>query len=513
MKRFIKKFHAPAVIIMVLLVATAVFCGICRRTAGDTAGLGDGKYMVEVSMTGGSGRAYVKSPAELVVAGRKATVRLEWSSPYFDYMKVRGKIYYPVNTDGNSVFEIPVQNLGSMSVTADTTAMSTPHEIIYTMTFKLSESENRAEASSAAAFSDDPSWKEAGNDISSELTYDHSMKLDYAEQFTVDYYDQGFELISISDGSRFLINTADAAVPDDIDKNITVLNGTVKNVYLAASATMDMFSAIGAVNDISLSGIKEEEWYIRDARNAMKTGRIGYAGKYDRPDYEKILSAKCDLAVESTMILHAPDVKEKLESFGIPVLVDHSSYEEHPLGRTEWVKLYGVLTGRENEADTAFKKQEEYLSSLGNIDDTGKTVVFFYITSNGTVVVRKTNDYVPKMIELAGGNYLFSDLGESASASSSVNMQMEEFFARAKDADILIYNSTIEGKPASLEKLLDKSNYLKDFKAVKDGNVWCTTQNIYQDSMSSGEMISEFRRIFTSGETDNDDTSYLYKLQ
>lgn len=512
MKAFIKKHSAVLTAVILLIVACAVFCGVRRRTAG-AAGLGDGNYMVEVSMTGGSGRASVRSPAELTVADRKATVRLEWSSPNFDYMKVGGNTYYPVNSDGNSVFEIPLQKFGSMPVAADTTAMGTPHEINYTMTFRLSASENGTEASSEAAASENSSWKKAGHDISPELTYESSMKLDYAEQFTVDCYDKGFELISICDGSRFLINTADAAVPEDLDRNITVLECPVKNVYLAASATMDMFSAAGAVNDISLSGIKEDEWYIQDARDAMKAGRIEYAGKYDRPDYEKILSAKCGIAIESTMILHAPDVKEKLESFGIPVIVDHSSYEEHPLGRTEWVKLYGVLTGREKEADAAFKKQEEYFSSMGKIGSTGKTAVFFYITPNGTAVVRKTNDYVPKMIELAGGNYLFRDLDKSPSASSSVNMQMEKFYAEAKDADILIYNSTIEGKPASLEKLLEKSSYLKNFKAVKNDNVWCTTQNIYQDSMNSGEMISEFHSIFVSGETDNGETDYLFRLQ
>ena len=64
------------------------------------------------------------------------------------------------------------------------------------------------------------------------------------------------------------------------------------------------------------------------------------------------------------MILHSPEVKEKLESFGIPVLVDHSSYEAHPLGRTEWIRLYGVLTGKEKEAEAAFAKQEAALQRV-----------------------------------------------------------------------------------------------------------------------------------------------------
>ena len=83
----------------------------------------------------------------------------------------------------------------------------------------------------------------------------------------------------------------------------------------------------------------------------MEQGDIIYAGKYNAPDYELILSGGCDFVIENMMIMHTPEVKEKLENFGIPVMVDRASYEEHPLGRCEWVKLYGVLdrTGRTGE--------------------------------------------------------------------------------------------------------------------------------------------------------------------
>ena len=105
------------------------------------------------------------------------------------------------------------------------------------------------------------------------------------------------------------------------------------------------------------------------------------------------------------------EIKENLEKFGIPVLVDHSSYETHPLGRTEWVKLYGVLEGKEDVAEQVFAEQKDAVAAASDGENIGKTVAFFYITSNGSVNVRKSGDYVPKMIELAGGNYIFSDLG------------------------------------------------------------------------------------------------------
>lgn len=96
----------------------------------------DGSYTCEVTLEGGSGRATVDSPAALTVADGKMTATIVWSSPNYDYMIVDGEKYLPTNTEGNSTFEIPVSALGMpLSVVADTVAMSTPHEIEYTLTF------------------------------------------------------------------------------------------------------------------------------------------------------------------------------------------------------------------------------------------------------------------------------------------------------------------------------------------------------------------------------------------
>lgn len=100
--------------------------------------LEDGTYTIDVTLEGGSGRATISSPATLLVKDGNAYARIEWSSPNYDYMKVGSETYHPVNTDGNSVFELPVSIFDEkMTVIADTTAMGTPHEIEYTLTFHL----------------------------------------------------------------------------------------------------------------------------------------------------------------------------------------------------------------------------------------------------------------------------------------------------------------------------------------------------------------------------------------
>lgn len=351
-------------------------------------------------------------------------------------------------------------------------------------------------------------------DISPGLTYSHSMETVYAEQFAVDYYEDGYALITIKDESRYLVVPEGHPVPEKLAEDIVPLLQPVNKIYLVASAVMDMFVALDALNQVRFSGMKAEGWYIAEARAAMESGEILYAGNYSAPDYEKILSENCGLAVENTMIYHNPEVKEQLEKLGIPVLVDHSSYEEEPLGRTEWVKLYGVLVGKEEEAEEAFRAQMEAFTSVSSGEVSNKSVAFFYITSNGEANVRNSLDYLPKMIEMAGGHYIFEDLKESGRdgnlASSTITMQMEQFYASVKEADYIVYNSAIEGELSSVEELIAKSSLLENFRAVQEGNVYCTTRNLYQSSMELGIMIQDIHRMLSGEE---DDLTYLYKLK
>ena len=102
----------------------------------DMSTLADGSYTIELTMEGGSGRASIQSPAQIAAAGGAVTATLEWSSPNYDYMLVNGEKYLPVNTEGNSVFEVPVEALDApLAMIGDTVAMSTPHEVEYTVTF------------------------------------------------------------------------------------------------------------------------------------------------------------------------------------------------------------------------------------------------------------------------------------------------------------------------------------------------------------------------------------------
>lgn len=343
------------------------------------------------------------------------------------------------------------------------------------------------------------------------LEWQENESLKYATGFSIEKYKGGFRLITISDNSQYLVVPKDCETPQGIKNDICVINQPVTNIYLVASAVMDMFRSLDAIDAVRLSGTDADGWYIDEARQAVERGDMLYAGKYNAPDYELILSEQCPLAIENTMILHTPEVREQLELLGIVVLVDCASNETHPLGRVEWIKLYGTLLGKEEEAAYIFDEQAKAFETIEKAMHQGeKTAAFFYLTQNGAASVRRPSDYIPKMIAIAGGKYVFDDLETDGKKSSTMTMQMEEFYARAKSADYLIYNSSIDGECGSLEELLDKNRLLADFDAVKEKHVWCTSKNFYQESMAAGDFVTDLYAIFHE---ENPQTKYLYRLE
>ena len=354
----------------------------------------------------------------------------------------------------------------------------------------------------AAAAATGPEW--------SALAAIRQVPLKHATQFSLTEYEQGYTLLDIPTSGRFLIVPEGAGLPRGLDDDVVPLYAPLDRMYLAATSSMDFFRALDSVPAVRLSGTDVNGWYIEEAKAALEDGSMIFAGKYSAPDYELIFAEKCDLAIESTMIYHRPEVKEQLEKLGVPVLVERSSYEEDPLGRMEWVKVYGALLGKLPAAEELFDGEGEAVEPLLDQPKTGKTVAFFYITTTGTVNVRKSSDYVPRMIALAGGDYAFPDLS-SGSALSTVNMTMESFYDGARDADVLIYNSTIDGELFTLSELLQKSAFLKDFKAVQTGNVWCTGKNLFQEPMGLGKLILDMHRVLTD-ENAPEELTYLHKL-
>ncbi len=349
----------------------------------------------------------------------------------------------------------------------------------------------------------------AGEEIPAEREESHAaLPLAYAENFSADLYASGAVHLTAGEQELLLLPES-AACPAGLEA-LPRLTIPTEKIYLASSSAADLFVQLDAMDALRCVGTKAEDWEPPELRRALEEEAVLYAGKYSAPDYELLLTEGCDLVIENTMILHSPAVRERLESLGLPVIVEYSSYEPHPLGRVEWIKFYGLLTGKLEEAESFFDRQLETFQTARQAESTGKKIAFFYITPNGAVVVRRKNDYVTRMIELAGGETALTDLPEEDNALSTVTIQMESFFTQARDADILIYNSTVSGGIRTIEDLLSLSPLLADFKAVREGNVWCTEQSMFQRSSAAAGMIADFRKVIGGEDTK---LSYLYRVE
>ncbi|MCR5674101.1 MAG: ABC transporter substrate-binding protein [Lachnospiraceae bacterium] len=502
--------------IRALIPALVILCALLTSCASREVSSAETRF-VDIRMEGGSGKASIRTPVEVTVEDGRMTARFVWSSKNYDYMIVDGVRYDNENAGGDSTFTVPVVSLSEpLTVIADTVAMSTPHEITYVIHWE--------EGAQTAGGADDENGDvlpagEIGGQISRQeaetalqeagLVRTGEWKPDYAVGFCVDHYGD-CDLLSIENSGEYLIIPQGGTVPDGLPGQITVLRKPLDHVYLVSTSAMDLINGCGALDRVRLSGTGENDWFIDDARTAMQSGAILYAGKYRAPDYELLLSEGCDLAIENTMIYHEPAVREKLETLGIPVLVETSSYEEHPLGRLEWIRLYGYLLDRQQEADTFFARQLESMEPiLTQTADSGRTVAFFHVTAGGLVNVRRSGDYIARMIGLSGGTYVPKNAGDESSALSSMNMQMEDFYAQTADADILIYNSTIGGEISSVSELVEKNPLFSEFRAVKEGNVYCTSRELFQQITGMAEFMRDLHDVFFDVERD---LMYLKKL-
>ena len=365
-----------------------------------------------------------------------------------------------------------------------------------------------AEANAAAG-------KEATNADLSEapelpgLTAESVLPLRYATCFNVFYYSDGYKLIDVPTSAQYLLIPEGKEAPEGLDEDIVQIQEPIDSIYLAATSAMALFDAIDSIDKVTMSGTSEGGWYIDAPNEALESGAMVYAGKYSEPDYETMIAKDCDLAIESTMILHTPEVQEMIEGIGIPVFIDRSAYETGPLGRTEWVKLYGVMMNKDDDANAFFAEQQKIIDALEDFPNTGKTVAYFSVNTDGSVVVRTNNDYIPAMIDLAGGVYAFDGMFPNVTSSTS-SISMEQFYATALDADYLVYNATIEEALGSIEDLVAKDEVFKDFKAVEEGNVWQVDKTAYQSTDKLANLILDFNIMITDG--DESQLMFLKKL-
>lgn len=334
------------------------------------------------------------------------------------------------------------------------------------------------------------------------------MPLDYAENFSIELYEGGYRMIrGGANDVQLLVVPEGAEIPEELEEGVTVLQQPIDRVYMASTGMVSIIDAIGALDSVKLVATDVDGWYVDGVIEKMNAGDILFSGKYQEPDYELMTANDIQLHIDTTMLDGYPEVIEKFEELEIPTFIEDSSKESHPLARVEWVKVFGVLFGMEDEAQKYFDEQKALMDAAGG-EDTGKTVAMGYIASSGKCYARNGGDYMAHMIGLAGGDYILADVNVEESGNS--NMTFEEWYADFKDAEYLFYVNFALGFN-SVDEMVEYNPLFADFLAVQEGHVYITSKDFTQSTAAIASIVSDMNTILTSNDPDVT-TDHLIKI-
>lgn len=367
----------------------------------------------------------------------------------------------------------------------------------------------------------------------SQLTSTGKEENTFAELFSIEHLkdenEKAYSKIEVFDKEKKL-DTSWLLLPEGVDKvsgapagvNIMTFRDR-QNIMVSSASTMALINAMDALSKVPMT-TADTTWRIQEIKDAIDKGTVKEVGKYSKPDYEQIISIGAEkhvtFAVFSTMLDSVPDVYDQLtKTCNLRIMRDQSSYESHPLGRTEWIKIYGEIFDMRDKSDAVFNGQVEILnettSKINVPEAERKTVLIFYTTSTkDTFYVRNAADYVTELVNLGGGKQV-AEIGPGKSGNTK--MTQELFIEKCSQADYVLYNWTSGAsgvKDESLQGLIDArlGDWFKDFKAYKEGNVWRTSNDFYQKMDKMGEMVADIYKMLY-GENVSDTLTYVNRLK
>lgn len=400
----------------------------------NTTKLKDGVYTPDsFTWSGGTGRVSI-SCTKITITNGQAYATIVFSSPNYGYVKANGNKYYATVVGGTSVFTIPVELNKNNQIIGMTTAMSTAHEVAYNIFIYLAaagEADGKTVLGSGMGSS--KKLDEEAPDILG-LEYEDEVTLDYAEYFKIYKYEQGITLLEIDlvsgtvredaedeetekdskkkvesedetenvedDDSaeaseetasnvqtqeeivaelykenvvKYLIVPEGVEIPAGLDKEVVVIQQPVDKTYAASDDILEQLEQMDMLDQVAAVACEEDDCKIDAIADKMEKEEISFAGTYEEPDFKKLISTKCNLALLPADILPQEEeedekedltVEEQKERFfeqvekyallDIPVVIDRSADEEEELAQKEWVKIYGAIFGCEEKAEELF---------------------------------------------------------------------------------------------------------------------------------------------------------------
>jgi iron complex transport system substrate-binding protein len=334
------------------------------------------------------------------------------------------------------------------------------------------------------------------------------IELKYTTSFNVDYLEDGSKLVTDGANRKLLLVNRGKDRPAGYDE-IPVIYLPVERVIITSETQASMLKPSDAVGTIIGYTEIVNEWYVQELKDNIDQEKVTFLGNGQSPDYEKIKELAPDIVLLDSGL---QQVGDKLDSIGIPYLVDSSDWEADPMARMEWIKLFATLYNQEESVIAYFNEGIEQLKGLEEkVIDLERPKVLWGFLIAGKAFVPYSGSYVGEHIKIAGGDYVFKDLGPDK--PHTANITMEEFYAGGQLADVYISS----GPPAyntSTRDIVDRSlPIMEDIKPIIENTTWCYQPWYYQVVDETPAMIEELQAIlYPDLYPDYNDFKYYWKV-
>ncbi|MBU5592669.1 ABC transporter substrate-binding protein [Clostridium sp. MSJ-4] len=322
------------------------------------------------------------------------------------------------------------------------------------------------------------------------LNINTEMPLSYTKGFSVTYLKGGLKKVVDGDKRTLILVPQGKIVPEEY-KNEIVVNMPIKDVMLGSTTQACLLRPIKELETVKAVTTEKKNWTIPEIINGLESGATTFVGTGKAPDYEKISTLKPSIAFVYSGPSGQKEMMDKFNELKISYAVDNDYLEEDPFGRMEWLKFVAAFYDKEEEAEKYFNEAVSKVQDIAKKVSSGKKPkVAWGMISKGEVYVPKSDSYAAKMIELGGGDYIFKSEGVG-----NAKISIEEFYAKAKEADVFVYASTTNYAP-TLKGVLEQAPILENLNSVQNKNVWCFHADYYQSLDKTDELILDLVGIF-----------------
>ena len=335
-------------------------------------------------------------------------------------------------------------------------------------------------------------------EASAEDTIQEELGIKYAKLFNIQYMEHDVKLVTDGEGNELLLVPKGGEVPEGYEDK-KVIRTPLEHAMFTSTTHVGLLGALGddaLYDSIAAVCTEEADWTVPQVIERFGNGQITYIAQdhWTSGNIEEITELTPDFVFSGGGDESGVQLRAQLDEVEIPYAVVSEWMEESGEGMLEWLKFFGAFYNKDHEANDIFEaklqKMDELKASVSDLGDEDRPVVALGMIYDGIVYTQGGNSPTAKQIEDAGGTYALKDLD----GEGSVQIGMEEFVDKAKDADILIYSSMIAYTPDK-EYLKELDPLMGEFKAVQNDQVYVYAKDYYMNSAAVDEKFEDLVAI------------------